>query len=283
MRKLLFSLTLFMLSIELFAQCPISVSITSVPDVTAGPVCKSAPVQLVATPDSIGTILSQYVWMIGNDTILSNSNTLNVLANNQNIVVYMETTTGCAPAPDTVSTSIQVQTVELESTANPIITECNQTTADVQVTTTGNGSPSYSYELLGFGTSTDGFFNDVPQGTYSLFTTDSQGCRDTAQVTIVPFECPPPLPSEIITPNGDGFNDTWQIGNIQLYPESEVFIFDRWGQRVYHKHGYENVDGWDAKYIGVDLPVSTYYYLLEIKPENGGEEIIMRGPISVFR
>ena len=71
--------------------------------------------------------------------------------------------------------------------------------------------------------------------------------------------------------------------NIEFYPENEVFIFDRWGQRVYHKNGYDNADGWDAKYIGVDLPVSTYYYLLEIKPENGGDDIILRGPISVFR
>jgi gliding motility-associated-like protein len=255
-----------------------------VPDVSSNPVCKNTPVQLVATKDSIGTILTQFVWVVGNDTILSNSNTLNVIANNQNVTVYMETTTGCAPNnPDTVSTTILVETVELESVANPAAIACNQTVTDIQLTTSGNGTPLYSYELSSFGTSSDGFYNAVSQGSYTLFTTDSNGCKDTTDIVIVQSPCNPPSPTERITPNGDGFNDTWQIVNIQDYPENEVFIFDRWGQRVYHKVGYDNADGWGAEYVGVDLPVSTYYYLLEIKSENSEDDIIMRGPISVFR
>ena len=62
----------------------------------------------------------------------------------------------------------------------------------------------------------------------------------------------------------------------------KVFIFDRWGQRVYHKKEYDNADGWQAKYVGGDLPVSTYYYILEITLEKS-EDLVFKGAISVFR
>jgi len=280
-KQYLFALTFLISSIGLFAQCPISVALTSFPDVSVSAVCESVSVQILANPSpgAIGNV-TQYVWVIENDTILNNSATINVFANSQNVVVYMETTAGCSP--DTVSTSIQIQTVTLEPIVNPVTTECNQRVTDLQITTSGNGSPLYTYELSGFGTNSDGFFNAVSQGVYTLFTTNSQGCKDTALVEIV-FDLCDPVPTEAISPNGDGFHDTWVISNIQFYPENEVYIFDRWGQRVYHKKGYDNADGWGAEYLGLDLPVSTYYYLLEIKSENSEDDIIMRGPISVFR
>jgi len=282
MKKYLFFLTLLISSIGLFAQCPISVTLASIPDVSVSAVCENASVQILAntSPGAIGNI-TQYVWVVENDTILNNSATINVFANSQNIVVYMETTAGCSP--DTASTSIQLQTVTLEPIVNPVSRECNQTVTDLQIKTSGNGSPLYTYELSGFGTSSNGFFNDVSQGTYTLFTKDSNGCKDTSEVVVVKPPCRQPRPTERITPNGDGFNDTWKIGNILFYPENEVYIFDRWGQRVYHKKGYDNSDGWGAEYLGLELPVSTYYYLLEIKSENSENDIIMKGPISVFR
>lgn len=281
MRKYLVFLTSFLLSIGVFAQCPISVSLTSIQNV---PVCKNASVQLVATPSSgaIGNV-TQYVWVVSNDTIATTTvGTTNLLAANQNVTVYMETTTGCAPDPDVVDTTFLVQIIIIEPIANPII-ECNQTVGDVEVIPTGNGSSPYTFELSGLGTNSDGMFNNVPVGAYTLFTTDSQGCKDATEVAIAFDACNDPAPIEAISPNGDGFTDTWQIAHIEDYPENEVYIFDRWGQRVYHKKGYENADGWDAQYLGVDLPASTYYYFLEIKSENGGEDIIMNGPISVFR
>jgi gliding motility-associated-like protein len=350
---LFFFYCLFLVGSKANAQCPISVNLVSVPDVSTTAVCKSTPVQIEANP-SDSAVSPQYVWVVDGDTILSTDTIINVLANNQNIQVYMATTTGCAQ--DTVSATIQILTVLIEPTVtptpscditkadiqitstggtapytydlvgigtsntgdyndvpagtytiyitdddgcndtsqievvpvlkdlNPLTTiqlECNQTTADVNITPT-DGTPPYSYDLQGIGQNSDGSFSDVPLGDYTLYTSDSEGCVDTSVVSIVFVQCDPPIPSAYITPNEDGFNDTWIITNIQYYPESEVFIFDRWGQRIYHKKGYDNLDGWDVKYIGVDMPVSTYYYVLKYKGDND-EEIVLKGPISVFR
>ena len=34
---------------------------------------------------------------------------------------------------------------------------------------------------------------------------------------------------EIITPNNDGYNDTWKIKNIDLFPNAEVFVLQQMG------------------------------------------------------
>ena len=128
----------------------------------------------------------------------------------------------------------------------------------------------------------ESLYLDVPVSSYPLVITDSKGCVDTSWIDMTVVECPPPKPTDRITPNEDGLNDMWRIHNIQFYPENEVFIFDRWGQRVYHEKGYDNLDGWQAKYLGSNMPVSTYYYILKIHLEKS-DDIVFKGAISVFR
>ena len=80
-------------------------------------------------------------------------------------------------------------------------------------------------------------YYDVAISSYPLIVTDAIGCIDTTWINMEIDECLPVKPAGGITPNDDGINDTWKIFNIKSYPNNEVFIFDRWGQRVYHKVG----------------------------------------------
>ena len=260
------------------AQCPISINLSSTPSVLEAPFCKNTPIQISATP-SAGVISPTYIWVINGDTISGTGANINIAANNQTVTVFMNTNTGCFP--DVASASMPIETVIITSQATPQTQECNQTVADVQITAAG-GQPTYSYNLIGVGTNNTGFFNDVSVGSYQVLITDGQGCSDTNVVDIAPFECPDPIPVEVFTPNGDGFNDTWFIRFLEFYDENEVFIFDRWGQRVYHKKDYKNTEGWDAKYLGGDLPVSTFYYVLEVKSENS-EKQTFKGAVSIMR
>lgn len=281
MNKLLASVILFffvMLSENVQAQCPVSVSLSSNPDVLLNAVCQNTPVEISANP-STGAVNPTYVWVINGDTVSGNGATINVPANNQTVVVFMNTQTGCFPDVD--SASVFINTIIIETEATPLIKECNQTVADVAVASEGGDAP-YQYNLVDFGQTNTGLFNAVPVGSYTLITTDNNGCADTSQVDIVPFDCPDPIPAQVFTPNGDGANDTWYIAFIELYPKNEVFIFDRWGQRVYHQENYENGDGWDAKYLGGDLPVSTFYYILKVQPEVGDEKVF-KGAVSIIR
>ena len=68
--------------------------------------------------------------------------------------------------------------------------------------------------------------------------------------------------TNILTPNGDGKNDTWIIPDIQLYPNNVVTVFDRAGRQVYFKQGYNNE--WDGTVKGAPLTEGTYYYAVDL-------------------
>ena len=63
----------------------------------------------------------------------------------------------------------------------------------------------------------------------------------------------------VITPNNDQKNDTWEPQPLEVYPEAEVEIFNRWGQIVFRQNPYRG--GWN----GEGLPTGTYFYLLKTK------------------
>lgn len=73
------------------------------------------------------------------------------------------------------------------------------------------------------------------------------------------------IPS-IITPNKDGVNDAFIIpclANGDHYPNSKVLIFNQWGDEVFQAEPYLN--NWEGTYDGEDLPVGTYFYVIDFK------------------
>ena len=80
------------------------------------------------------------------------------------------------------------------------------------------------------------------------------------------------------SPNDDGVNDLFTIDCIDQYPNNTLEIFNRWGNTVYKKKGYDNT--WDGTSTGratvntsSKLPEGTYYYVLDLgngsKPKKG--------------
>ncbi len=75
---------------------------------------------------------------------------------------------------------------------------------------------------------------------------------------------------EGFSPNTDGTNDTFFIRCIELYPESQLKIFNRYGSIVYKATGYEN--DWNGMPnagllhdSGRLLPTGTYFWQLDLK------------------
>ncbi|MFD2940004.1 PKD domain-containing protein [Flavobacterium notoginsengisoli] len=66
------------------------------------------------------------------------------------------------------------------------------------------------------------------------------------------------------SPNDDGTNDFFYIDCIDRYPNNQLEIFNRWGNLVYYKKGYNNT--WDGKADGSakTLPEGTYFYILDL-------------------
>lgn len=83
----------------------------------------------------------------------------------------------------------------------------------------------------------------------------------------------------LFSPNGDGFNDTWNIDFPLQSANTEisVTIINREGQVVFEDNDYKNT--WDGTFKGDPLPEGTYYYLVFLK----AEDKTLKGSISILR
>ena len=119
-------------------------------------------------------------------------------------------------------------------------------------------------------------------GTVSVTVTDDNGCQASDEVFIA--ECTPEtllgtIPNTF-TPNEDGFHDDWEIRNIGLFPDADIQIFDRWGRLIYRSDGGYDSDWHGKGPNGNDLPVDTYYYIIDLKVK-GAKPIT--GTVSIIR
>jgi gliding motility-associated-like protein len=71
----------------------------------------------------------------------------------------------------------------------------------------------------------------------------------------------------LLTPNGDGSNESWVIRGIEEYPENTIIIFNRWGDKIREFKSYDNKNiFWDGtSNENRVLPGGTYFYILEVK------------------
>jgi gliding motility-associated-like protein len=124
------------------------------------------------------------------------------------------------------------------------------------------GTPDYSYDWEGPMT-IDQDVSDpdgLIAGEYTLYITDANGCmKDTVIVVTEPDELA--LPTGL-TPNGDGDNDFYVILGIDQHPNNTFKVFNRWGNLVYDRGGYNNE--WNGENNnGEDLPDGTYFVVFE--------------------
>jgi gliding motility-associated-like protein len=114
----------------------------------------------------------------------------------------------------------------------------------------------------------------VETTTYTVTINTKEGCTVVRQVTITVH--PRITAANVLTPNGDGFNDNFEIKNIENYPDCQVEIFTRWGEKVFESKGYK--EPWNGTKNGNALPMAAYYYIIRPnkndKPISGSVTIV---------
>ena len=152
------------------------------------------------------------------------------------------------------------------------------------------GTPPYNY----FWDDMDqrfGNFNlnvqDLDEGYYRFTVSDANQCEnmDTIYLEATSRNCLV-IPTGF-TPNGDGYNDRWQITvnsgidemeMYELYPEAVVEIFNRWGQLIFKSDpGYTRE--WDGTFDGRPMPIDSYHYVINL--HNGNPDIV--GNVTIIR
>ncbi len=81
------------------------------------------------------------------------------------------------------------------------------------------------------------------------------------------------------TPNGDGKNDAWVIDNMNLFPNVEIEVYNRWGEQLFYSKG--NYIPWMGTYNGKPVPVGTYYYVIRLNDPKYPDHYA--GPLTILR
>lgn len=203
------------------------------------------------------------------------SATIHNLAAGTYSVTVTEVSTQCA-----VSKSYDVtrpDSMQIE----PLITKdrCNNSIGSVSISVSGGVSP-YSYHWSNSNTSTK--ITGLPAGSYTVTVTDANGCKKKQAMAVAEDTCNAIVVFDVITPNGDGINDTWVINGLFNYPQNVVQIFDKYGDVVYEQSNYNN--DWSGKAsTGVALPDGTYYYLIKLNGVNPLGKDVLTGTILIKR
>jgi gliding motility-associated-like protein len=97
-------------------------------------------------------------------------------------------------------------------------------------------------------------FMDLEPGFYNVEVNETNGCGTVFQkFSIVGYP-------RFFTPNGDGFNDFWQLDGVNSVFEADatLFIFDRFGKLL--KQLAPRSQGWDGTFNGEPLPSNDYWF-----------------------
>lgn len=106
-------------------------------------------------------------------------------------------------------------------------------------------------------------FNNVGAGVHTIYVQDKKGCGIASlEVFVLGFP-------KFLTPNGDGYNDSWNIKGLsnEFTQDSKVYIFDRYGKLIKQLSPFG--DGWDGNFNGQLLSASDYWFVAELYETNG--------------
>ncbi|MCX8080462.1 MAG: gliding motility-associated C-terminal domain-containing protein, partial [Bacteroidia bacterium] len=218
-------------------------------------------------------------------TAQSNANT--VWQNSINASVFTPTASGNysvtasnACGQSTAVVTFSIYNVLASFTASPIN---GQAPLNVNLTNSSSGAVSYTWNFGNGQTSnaTNPSVTFQMPGTYTLILiAGNDSCTDTAKIEIKVLDIFGPIP-ELVTPNDDGKNDYWEIKGILVHKNSEVEIYNRWGNLVYRKVPYKNE--WNGQHdvgsgIKGRLPSGSYFYILKL---NDADNRIFKGHVRL--
>ncbi|MGB1051834.1 MAG: gliding motility-associated C-terminal domain-containing protein, partial [Chitinophagales bacterium] len=224
-------------------------------------------VEVYPLPDSTITNLGDSAFCDGDSTILRGEDGLTYLWTTGDSTQFLTVTVEDIYGLTVTDSNLCVNSSEvfIEVWPLPQAEAGNDTTVSLGQTTVLNGSGGEEY-MWDPPTFLDDFMLQNPLSSpdstlqYTVLVTDSNGCQNTDSVLITVLIDYLFTPSNLVTPNGDGFNDTWFVENLEDYPECEVLIFNEFGEIVFQEREYDN--DWAGDFQGARLPDGTYYYVI---------------------
>ncbi|HEY6159837.1 MAG TPA: gliding motility-associated C-terminal domain-containing protein, partial [Bacteroidia bacterium] len=238
-------------TVTVVAGVPVSVNASGI-----NTICSGDSAYVTATASG-GTPGYNYSWVPGNYT---GSAAWVSPATTTTFTVFVTDQAGCTASATGVTVTVNPTPVANYNTNPSTTTPTNNVTfTDQSAVSTGNISGWY----WSFG---DGDTSQTQNpvhayalpGTYNVCLVVYAGvCVDSIcrEYVVEPLDVIVP---NVITPNGDGKNDSLIFHNLEFFPNSELKIYDRWGKLVFDSPNYMN--DWQ----GDKVSDGTYYFVLNI-------------------
>jgi gliding motility-associated-like protein len=183
-------------------------------------------------------------------------------------VIVSNSATGCQ--------SVVTQAVVTASFPGTSITTIESMAFSDNATITVEVSPLntiYLFSLDNGPIQSSNVFSNVSPGPHIVRVMDENGCTSlTKLVTIIGYPT-------YFTPNGDGYNDTWNV--FGLGASAKVFIYDRYGKLI--KQISPTSQGWDGTLNGQPMISTDYWFTVDYSEPQTGEGKTFRSHFSLKR
>lgn len=151
-------------------------------------------------------------------------------------------------------------TIEIQAPAQPVITQILIGDNYLIVEAAGSGG-LLEYSLNGvFWQDSPRFDNLIPGEEYTVYVRES-GCDPVSRKAVILM-----IPN-FISPNGDGYNDTWTVRGLQNLEQCNVKIFDRYG-KIFVDSTPQDWVVWSGYYMGRPVPSGDYWYIITTIDQN---------------
>ena len=216
-----------------------------------------------ATPVTPGNY--QYTWTPTNpnvDAFGNESAQFDITQGGTFSVIVTNTDTGCQNYNDSITATFSSEPATFTASVITPAFSSGLTTIEC-VATGGFGTYEYSLNLIDWQTSP--IFTDLPNGNYTAYVRDLQGCDILSVPNLFAITYP-----NFFTPNGDGYHDTWNITGLDDSYAANIFIYDRYGKLL--KQIIPNGIGWNGTFNGQPLPSTDYWFRIEYTESNVRKE-----------
>jgi len=273
---------------QCFVIVPITLIVNPVPEIAIEDqyvICLSVSGQRI--PPTLETFLTNppidtqlsttefsFQWYLGepvpgNEIVGATDSSYNPTTGGLYSVLATNVITGCTiPASTEVIASYPPQSITINVTSEAFSDE-----DIIEVSVSGNGTYEYSLDHGLWQQSPR--FENVNGGQHTVYVRDLYNCNEIFEIqTIIDYP-------RFFTPNGDAYNNSWNIYGIESQPLAKIYIYDRYGKLI--KQLNPTGPGWDGTFNGDPLPSSDYWFTVEYEEPNNGSMRIFKSHFALKR
>ena len=210
--------------------------IITIPDIV--PICENSAITINA-----GNGYDTYLWSTGETSasiVVDTPGKCSVTVTKNYNTISCSTTKNFEVKKSEIATIISIEIKDWTDNDNVI-------------TIYATGIGDFEYSINGNSYQNNNQFDNLLSGSYNVFVRDKNGCGiATDKVSLLMYP-------KYFTPNGDGYNDTWEIKFSDIEEKLTVQIFDRYGKLITILNQNQT---WNGTLNNQQLPATDYWFIV---------------------